>query len=144
MVDVYGWDASDESIKCPTISRAIVYDHPISGQVYILVYHQAINFPRLKNHLMCPMQSHLAGVRINELPKFLAEDPYEQTHAIIFDDPLNPNEPLITLLVLKGVTMYFPSSKPRESEYSDELIPYIDMTIEAPVYEPIETSFEEK
>ena len=93
---------------------------------------------------MCPMQSHLAGVRINELPKFLAEDPYEQTHAIIFDDPLNPNEPLITLLVLKGVTMYFPSSKPRESEYSDELIPYIDMTIEAPVYEPIETSFEEK
>ena len=86
----------------------------------------------------------MAGVSINELPKFLAEDPEEKTHSIIVDDPLHPNETLITPLVLKGITSYFPSRKPRASEYEDESIPHIDMTTEAPVLEPSETSFAEQ
>ena len=66
------------------------------------------------------MQSRMEGFNINYLPKFLAEDPDDKKHAIILDGPLNPNELLITPLVLKGVTSYFPSRKPRESEYEDE------------------------
>ena len=68
---------------------------------------------------MCPMQSRMAGVINNELPKFLAEDLDEKTHAIIVDDPLNPNEPLIILLALKGFKIYFPSRKTNASEYED-------------------------
>ena len=104
------------SDKCHTIYGAIAYDHPISGKIHMLVYHQAIHCLRLPNNLMCPVHSRMAGVRINEIPKFLAEDPVEKTHAIIVNEPLNPNEPLIIPLLLKGVTSYFPSSKPRESE----------------------------
>ena len=70
-LDVSGWDASAESVECKIISGAIAYDHPISGQVYIMVYHRSIRCPRLANHLMCPMQSRMSGVRINELPRFL-------------------------------------------------------------------------
>ena len=62
---------------------------------------------------MCPMQSRMAGFSINELPNILAEDPYHNTHAIISNDPLNPNQPLIISLVFKGNTIYFPSSKPK-------------------------------
>ena len=58
----------------------------------------------------------MAGVRINGIPKLLVEDTDEKTHAIIVNDPLNPNQPLIIPLVLMGVTSYFPSSKTRESE----------------------------
>ena len=36
---VYGWYASAGSVKRPTISEAIAYDHPKSGKVYMLVYH---------------------------------------------------------------------------------------------------------
>ena len=36
-VDVSGWDLSAGSVKCPTISGAIEYDHPIIDQVYMLV-----------------------------------------------------------------------------------------------------------
>ena len=43
------WDAISGYVECPTISGAIAYDHPISGQVYMLVYHQVTNFPRLEN-----------------------------------------------------------------------------------------------
>ena len=51
---------------------------------------------------MCPMQSRMSGVRINDTPKFLADNPDEKTQSIIFNDPLNPNKPLIIPLVLKG------------------------------------------
>ena len=83
----------------------------------------------------------MAEVRINELPKFLAEDPDENTHDIIVDGLLNPNEPLIVRLVLKGVTSYFLSRKPRSSEYEDESILHMGMTSKAPVWEPSETVF---
>ena len=51
-VDVSGWDASSDGVECPKISGAIAYDHPISGQVYMLVYHQATHCPRFKSCLM--------------------------------------------------------------------------------------------
>ena len=61
-VYVSGWDVISGSVECPTISVAIAYEHPISGKVYMLVYHQAIHCPILENHLMCSMQSRMAGV----------------------------------------------------------------------------------
>ena len=88
-VDVSGWDSSQGSVECPTISGAVAYDHPITGQVFILVYHQVIHCKLLENHLMCPMQSRVAGVRINELPKFLADKPNDETHAIVVGNPLD-------------------------------------------------------
>ena len=86
MVYVSGWDGSDGSVECPTIYGDIEYDHPISGTVYMLVYHQAIHCPIFTSHLMCPMQILMAGVRINDTPKFLVEDTDENTPAIIGND----------------------------------------------------------
>ena len=143
-VDVSGWDTSAGIVEFPTISGAISYDHPTSRQFYMLVYYQDIHCPRLTSHLMCPIHSWMAGVIINEIPKFLAEDPYKKTHSIIVDDPLNPNEPLVILLALKWVTIYFPSRKLRVIEYEDETIPHINITREAPVWDPSETSFAEQ
>ena len=88
------------------------------------------------------MQSQMTVVRINEFSKFLAEGPDEKTHAIIVDDPLNPNKPLIILLVLKGGYLLY--SNPRTSEYEDKSIPHIYMTSEAPVWEPSEEGFVEQ
>ena len=69
---------------------------------------------------MWPMQSRLAWVRINELPKFLAEDPNEKNYSIIVNNLLNLNEPLFILEALKGATSYFPSWNTRVSEYKYE------------------------
>ena len=55
-VDEYEWEASSESVECPTIFGDIENDHPISGRVYMLVHHQDIHCPRPENHLMCLMQ----------------------------------------------------------------------------------------
>ena len=110
----------------------------------MLVYHQVIYCEILANHLMCPIKSRMSGININELPRFLSEDPDDNTNAIIVNYTLNPNQPLIIQLILKGVTSYFPSRKPIEIEYEDESIPHIDMTSEAPVWEPYEVIFGEQ
>ena len=86
----------------------------------------------------------MAGVNINELPKYLAENPDKKTHAIIFSDLLNPNQPLTIPLLLKGVRSYFPSRKPRASEYEYESISHINITSEAPVWEPSEAILSEQ
>ena len=56
-------------------------------------------------------------------PNFLSEDTYEKTHAIVVDDPLKPNQPLIILSVLKGVTSYFLSRKPKQVSMRMSLFP---------------------
>ena len=70
------------------------------------------------------------------------EDSDEKTHAIIVNDLLKPNKPLIITLMLKSVTSSFPSRRTRTSEYEDELISHIDMTNEALLLEHYEVSFE--
>ena len=52
----------------------------------------------LVNHLLCTMQCHLNGVHISEVPKILAETPYETTHAKELVDPFNATHSLIILL----------------------------------------------
>ena len=54
---VSGQDASAGSVEGPTISGAVAYSYLVSGKVYMLVYHQVINFTRRYNNLMCPMHS---------------------------------------------------------------------------------------
>jgi len=41
-VDVLGFSTALGSIELPNVSGAVAYDHPITGKVYILVFHQAI------------------------------------------------------------------------------------------------------
>ena len=105
-VDVSGWDASEGSFEFPKISWAISYDHPTNVQVDMLVYHQAIQCPRFTSHLMCSMQSRITGVRINDLPKFLAKEPYDKTNTIIVNDPLNPNAPVHPVSIEGGHKLF--------------------------------------
>ena len=94
-IDMVGYNPSLGSQQCPTISGAVVHDHPATGQVCILEYHQVIYHKALWNHLMCLMQSCFIGIKINELPKFLADKPDSETHAVIMNNPLDPQEMLI-------------------------------------------------
>ena len=74
------------------------------------------------------MQIIIQGVKINELPNFLCTDPYDETHAIVAEDPLDSYDKLIIPLSLKVLTRYFPVWKPSTEEYEDESIPHIIIT----------------
>jgi len=96
--------------KVPIVTAAIAYDDPISGEVMILVVHQALYFSEMNHCLLCPMQIRLNDVVLNERPKFLTHKPTSEDHAILVEDLLIPLE-------LSGVTSVFPGRKPTQEEY---------------------------
>ncbi len=55
-VIVKGYDPSLGTKTYATISGALAYDDPVTGEVYHLVINQAIHISPLDHHLLCPMQ----------------------------------------------------------------------------------------
>ena len=84
-----------------TVSGVIGYDHPITGQSYHPVIHQAISIPHLEHHLLCPMQARVNDVTISEIPKFLAPNPTNETHFIIVTNPDDPAQRVILPLAIR-------------------------------------------
>ena len=123
-------------IELPIVSGAITYDHPTTGKVYILVFHQAIYCCQMDNHLICPMQCRLNGVVINDTPKMCVPNPDDSMHSIKVTDPLDQDATLHIPLILKGVTSCFCVRRPTTVEFEDEDIPKLDMTSKSTEWDP--------
>ena len=81
-VNVYSYNPKDGCRSAKTVDAKVDYQDLQSSQKFILMINQAICIDGLVNHLLCPMQYHLNGVQINEVPKFFAETQSKRTHAI--------------------------------------------------------------
>ncbi len=103
-VSIVGYDESIGSKTYQTMSGVVAYDDPYTGRTLHLIINQAIHIPHLDHHLLCPMQCRVNDVIIKDLPKFLATDPTDQTHALTLTDPNNPLQQVILPLTLRGVT----------------------------------------
>jgi hypothetical protein len=98
--------------KVPIVTAAIAYDNPKTGEVTILLVHQALHFPEMNNCLLSPMQQQLNYIEVNKRPKFLTVSPTSNDHAIIAVELLIP-------LVLHGITSFFHGQKPAMKEYKE-------------------------
>ncbi len=103
-VSVVGYDESLGSKTYQTMSGVVAYDDPQTRRMLHLIINQAIHIPHLDHHLLCPMQCRVNDVIVNDLPKFLATDLTDQTHALTLIDPDNPLQPVILPFILRGVT----------------------------------------
>jgi hypothetical protein len=135
-VDVLGFSTALGLIELPIVSGAVAYDHPITGKVYILVFHQAIYCRQMNNHLLCSMQCRVNGVVINDTPKMCVPNPDNSTHPIEVAVPLDTDATLHISLILKGVTSCFGVRRPTMVEFEDEDNPKLDMTYESPEWDP--------
>ena len=88
-VGILGFAAALGSIELPIVTGFVAYDHPITGKVYILFFHQAIHCRSMDNHLICPMQCREDGVVIKYTPKFCVHDPDNLAHAIEVNGPFD-------------------------------------------------------
>jgi hypothetical protein len=113
-----------------TVSGALAFDHPMTGQTYLLVFHQAISMPQLDHHLLCPMQCRVNDVIVNDVPKFLTLNPTDNTHAIVVNDPDDLERHICFPLNIQGVTSYLTVRKPTLAEWDSGDILHINMTAE--------------
>ena len=87
-----------------------------------------------------PMQVRMNDVELDDKPKFLGEDPTDQSHASSCEDNMGT---LVNItLSLKGITSYFPTRKPTKHEFNN--CPRIDLTYLTPEWDPHSTTFQEQ
>jgi len=121
----------------PVVTAAVAYDDPDTGRVWILIVHQALYFPEMKHHLLCPMQLRMNDVSVNERPKFLTTKPTAEDHAIISADG-----ELVIPLDISGVSSYFPVRCPTKAELHD--CTHIELTSPTPEWQPHDVVFAEE
>ena len=121
--------------KVPIITAAIAYDDPKSGNVFVLLIHQALYFQDLDHCLLCPMQLRLNDVVVNERPKFLTERPSEDDHVIRCEEVTIPLE-------LHGVTSYFKARRPTKDEYLN--CDRFELTYPDPEWIPSDSKYSEE
>ena len=81
-VNVVGYDPSKGIMtpNCRTVLSAVAYDCPMTGDVYTIEIHLAIFIDHLRNNLLCTMYMMMYDVKVNDITKYLTENPTDQTH----------------------------------------------------------------
>ena len=102
-----GFDPSQPPQKAKVVDAAVRYMCRDTGDHLILMINQAIYVPEVEQCLLCPMQCHIIGVEINEVPKFLTTNPTTSSHSITIADPTDAVQLYTILLQLEGVASHF-------------------------------------
>ena len=88
----------------------------MTGEVFIIEVHQAILIDHLHNNLLFPIHIRMYDIKVNDITKYLNENPTAQTHSIVMQEKW---ETLLIPLHLHGVTSYFTSRNPTMEEYNN-------------------------
>ena len=145
-VRVLGYDlCSSQNNDCRTVTAVIAYDHPETGETFMLVINQAILILCMKANLLGMMQLCDNDLRVNDKLKCMALTPMDDTHVVIVPPPVKDDDPLHIPLSLKGVTLYFPTRKPTKREYESTPENMIfELTADSPEWDPSSTHFKEQ
>ncbi|KAI2488761.1 hypothetical protein MHU86_25815 [Fragilaria crotonensis] len=138
-INVSGYNPSGSVAKdLKTVSAALAYDDPISGETVILMVHQAIHIPDIAHNLLSTMQLRLNDVIVNDVPRFLTDTVHDLTHSLAI--PTDATDvPYVIPLSLRGVTSTFPTRRPTVAEY--ETLPHITLTDADLQWDPHDTTF---
>jgi hypothetical protein len=90
------------------------------------------------------MQCRVNDMTINNLPKFLAANPTDQTHALIITDPNNPLQPVILPLTLRGVTWLLNVRTVTIDEFNSQDYPRLHLTSETLTWDPMTNLYEQQ
>ncbi len=90
------------------------------------------------------MQCRVNDVIVNNLPKFLATDPTDQTHALTLTDPNNPLQPVILLLILRGVTSALNVRSTTIDEFNRHDYLRLHLTSETLTWDPMTDLYEQQ
>lgn len=113
------------------VNAAIAYDCEHTGKTYILVVCNALYFENMEVNLIPPFVMRLAGVEVDECPKFLSKNPTEENHSIYF-----PEEDIRMHLQLEGIISYLPSRRPSHEEIKEAEGHYLLLSPNLPEWDP--------
>jgi hypothetical protein len=90
------------------------------------------------------MQCGVDYVTVNNLPKFLAADPTDQTHALTLTNPNNPLQQVILPLTLRGVTLLLNVRSVTIDEFNSHDYLRLHLTSETLTWDPTTDLYEKQ
>jgi hypothetical protein len=139
-----GYDESLGSETYQTLRIVVAYDDPQTGRTLHLINNQAIHIPHLDHHLLFPIQCRVNDMIVNNLLKFLAADPTDQTHALTLTNPNNFSQPVILPLILKGVTSVLNMRTTTIDEFNSHDHLRLHLTSETLTWDPMTDLYEKQ
>jgi hypothetical protein len=140
-VSIIGYDEALGTGVYPTVTGAVAYTNPLTGRTLHLVINQAIHILHIDHHPHCPMQCRVNDVLVDEMPKFLAQRPTDQTHALTLTDPDDPLRTIILPLELRGVTLLLYVRNVTPDEYHSGQFTQLHLTSETLTWDLQTTSY---
>lgn len=137
-VSVRGFtDKIGRPMRVPVVDAVVIYECEFTGQKYAMTIRNGLHIPSMPNHLIPPIMMRLAGIHVNECPKFLALKPSIKNHSIYF-----PSEKLRLPLFLNGTTSYLPTRMPTKEECLE--LDVLELTPQTDNWDPHSTSYQEQ
>jgi len=90
------------------------------------------------------MQCRVNDVTVDEMPKFLAHDPTDHTHALTLRDPRNPAQTVILPLALQGMTLLINVQAPTLDEWNSDAFMRLSLTSESLTWDPTSTIYSDQ
>jgi hypothetical protein len=91
------------------------------------------------------MQCRVNDVTVNEAPKFMVNDPTNQTHALTFPDPVHPSQTITLPLKLRGVISLLNVRTVTADEFYDqETYPHVHLTSDTLTWDPSLTLYRDQ
>ena len=98
-------------LTVPVVNAAVAYDCEFTGETRIMIICNALHFKNMEVNLIPPFMMRLAGIEVNECPKFLSKQPNESDHSMYF-----PEQDIRIPFQLEGIISYIPTRIPTLEE----------------------------
>jgi uncharacterized protein (UPF0216 family) len=132
-VTVHGYDPSLGSTERRVVSGCFAYDDPVDGTCKLLIVHQGLHVPTMRNSLIPPFQMRDNDLTVNDCPKMMIKEPTVNDHAILI--PREDDTPYRIPLMLQGTISAIPVRRPTDMEFIDEELERFELTYETPNWE---------
>ena len=119
------------AIKVPVVHAAVAYDCEITGKTHILVIHNALYLRSTTTNLILLFMMRLAGLHVNECPKFLSQNPSINDHSVYF-----PAANIRFPFQLEGIVSYLSTRIPTDQELGDYAGGYLLLTSNSEDWDP--------
>ena len=124
-------------IPVDVVDAAVLYDCEHTAKTFLMIIRNALYLKEMTVTLIPPMMMRLAGLDVNECPKFLAKHPSLHYHSIYF-----PDTDMRVPLRLYGIISYIPVRCPSQSEYENPTEPILELTPQVSNWDPHDDKYE--
>jgi hypothetical protein len=131
-------DSLGHKKRVPIVDAVIAYDCDVTGKTSLMYICNALYIPEMRYHLLPPFIMRLAGLLVDECPKFLAKRASIRNHSVFF-----PDNNIRIPLFLRGIVSYFPCRRPTSEELNDDSMLVLDLTPRASEWNPHDMKYSE-